>query len=113
MKCDKVVSWGDIWTVDLGKGIGSEHSGVKYCLVIQNDIGNEHSGTTVVIPITKEQKNMPTHLQISNVLPVTSYIICEQIRVIDKARLQNKYTKLNSKTMALVGERIKLQLNIR
>ena len=112
MDIEQEIQRGDIWMVNLGHGLGSEHSGHKYCLVVQNDVGNKYSGTTVVIPITKEKKGMPTHVVIRNVLPKTSYIMCEQIRVIDKSRLNHFVTQIDDVDMNRVSKRIKFQLGI-
>ena len=108
---NKKVSRREIWATDLGQGLGSEHSGQKYCLVVQNDIGNKFSGTTVVIPITSAKKNMPTHVPIS-ILPKESYVVCEQIRIIDKRRLKNKIAILNNESMMKVDSTLKMQLGL-
>lgn len=104
---------GDIFTVDLGKGVGSEHQGHKYCLVVQNDVGNECSTTTVIIPLSKSCKHMPTHVEIVGILPQRSYVLCEQIRVVDVKRLKNRVARLNSEQMLEVEQKIKLQLGIK
>lgn len=79
----------EIYKVNLGQGKGSEHSGTKYCVIIQNNTGNKFSPTTTIVPITSKShnKSMKTHVTINDVLPLESYIVCEQIRTIDKSRL--------------------------
>lgn len=43
--------------VDLSiDSVGHEQSGVRPCLVIQNDILNETSDNVIVIPLTSQQK---------------------------------------------------------
>lgn len=103
---------GNIYSVDLGSGVGSEHSGYKYCVVVQNDIGNKHSGTTTIVPLSKVHKSMPTHIEIRDVMPETSYAICEQIRVVDKSRLGKLKNKLSPRQMIEVEKGIKLQLGL-
>ncbi|QUH22044.1 type II toxin-antitoxin system PemK/MazF family toxin [Alkaliphilus sp. B6464] len=88
---------GSIVYVDLGEGEDSEQSGVRPCVVIQNNIGNKHSTTTIIAPITKEVKRnkngkiQPTHFIIENYesagLKTISTILAEQIRVISKNRI--------------------------
>lgn len=109
---NKIVLRGDIFTTNLGRGVGSEHSGVKYCLVIQNDVGNQFSGTTVVIPITKEDKGMPTHYRLTGVLEKTSYVVTEQIRVIDKSRLKNRVARVSKEDMKGIADKIRFELGI-
>ena len=103
---------GDIISVDLGDGMGSEQEGVKYCVVIQNDIGNKYSTTTIVAPISKIDKAVLSHVEIRNVLPLTSYILCEQIRVIEKSRIIKWHSKLSDSMMDEVAKAIRMQLSI-
>ena len=56
----------DIVLADLGDeehAIGSEQSGIRPALIVQNDRGNIHSSCTIVIPLSSKVKNlnMPTH----------------------------------------------------
>lgn len=86
---------GDIFLVDFGKGSGSEQQGVRPAVIVQNDIGNKHSTTVIVAAITsKGKKRLPTHVNIrkggkSN-LSFDSTVLLEQIRTIDKKRIQGK-----------------------
>ena len=43
---------GEIYLANLNPVIGSEQSGIRPVLVIQNDIGNMYSGTTIIASIT-------------------------------------------------------------
>ena len=86
----------DIYYADLSKNIvESEQGGIRPVIIVQNNIGNTHSPTVIVFPITSEIKkaNMPTHCIIhkseKNGLKVDSMVLAEQVRVIDKSRLQN------------------------
>lgn len=71
--------------------IGSEQSGDRPVLVIQNDVGNCCSPTTIVAPITSrinKKPCMPTHVMVSEVgLDKDSVVLLEQIRTIDKKRV--------------------------
>ncbi len=57
------VKRGEMYLADLNEAIGSEQSGVRPVLVIQNDIGNHHSPTVVVAAISGQPKKtgQPTH----------------------------------------------------
>lgn len=81
---------GDIYYVDLGKGVGSEQGGVRPCLIVQNDIGNKYSTTTIVACITTKlsKHDLPTHVKVMGFgLERPSMIIFEQLRTIDKSRI--------------------------
>lgn len=86
----------DIYYANLSKNtVDSEQGGIRPVIIVQNDIGNKHSPTVIVLPMTSEIKksNMPTHCIIHkserNGLKVDSMVLAEQIRVVDKSRLQD------------------------
>ena len=86
----------DIVYVNLNKGIGSEQSGIRPCVVIQNDIGNKYSPTVLIIPLTTSLKkvNQPTHCLINpnrkNGLSKKSMILAESLTSVSKDRIINK-----------------------
>lgn len=85
---------GQIYICDLGNdNIGSEQSGERPCLVVQNNILNYTSNIIIVIPITsKRKKYLPTHYILTNSkYPFLNFnentVLCECIRSISKKRL--------------------------
>lgn len=87
MKSIKILK-GDVVWVNLGQGVGSEQSGLRPCLVIQNDVGNKYSPTTMICPITKQHKGFDLlHLFISGMQEEHSIALFEQVRVVDKHRI--------------------------
>ena len=87
-----MVQRGDIFYAALGETVGSEQSGTRPVLVIQNDIGNKASPTVIIAAITSKgkKKGLPTHVTIKleeGSLPKESMAMLEQIRTIDKDRL--------------------------
>ncbi len=86
------VKRGEMYLADLNETIGSEQSGVRPVLVIQNDVGNHYSPTVVVAAISGQPKktSQPTHylLPPGNGLEMPSMVLLEQIRTIDKTRLK-------------------------
>ena len=56
---------GDIYYADLRPVKGSEQSGIRPVLVIQNDVGNHYSPTVIVAAITgRKKKWLPTHVRL-------------------------------------------------
>lgn len=101
---------GEIWHIDLGKPFGSEQGGKRPALIIQNNIGNEYSPTTIVCPITTKNKNYgATHVTI-NCLNEESHIMCEQIRVVDKTRLERKMGCITNDELNEIVKKLKLQI---
>lgn len=84
---------GEIWLVDFNPGRGSEQLGRRPALVLQNDAGNQNSKypNTVVLAMSTQGKPIPFHILIApsrqNGLREVTYVKCEQILTLSKARL--------------------------
>jgi len=85
---------GEIYVADLSPVRGHEQGGTHPVLVIKNDIGNEYSNTAIVAVITSQtKKRMSIHVAVTaeeNGLPKDSIVLLEQIRTLDKERLERK-----------------------
>ena len=85
---------GDMYYADLGRGIGSEQKGYRPVLIIQNNVGNKYSPTVIIASITSRvgiKAKLPTHyfLNAEDGLEAPSIVLLEQIRTIDKKRLDS------------------------
>ncbi len=47
---------GEIYYADLGAGIGSEQSGRRPVVILQNNIGNRYSSTVIIAAITSRPR---------------------------------------------------------
>ena len=111
------VKRGFIFFSDLSPVIGSEQGGFRPVLVIQNNVGNKYSPTVIVAAITShiEKAKLPTHVELSAKeygLEKDSVILLEQIRTIDKQRLQQKITELDERVMTRIDEALKISLGL-
>ncbi|MDD9138974.1 type II toxin-antitoxin system PemK/MazF family toxin [Fructobacillus sp. CRL 2054] len=111
---------GDVFFADLKQGIGSEQSGLRPVLVIQNDRGNKNSSTTIIASITSKisKSKLPTHVVLPaelGVMKKDSIILGEQVRTIDKLRLRDRIGHLdeNNDTMKSVEKALKISLGLR
>lgn len=108
---------GDIFYADLSPVVGSEQSGIRPILVVQNDIGNKYSPTIIAVAITSKIKNkMPTHIEIDGSkygLDKKSVILAEQIRTLDKKRLKEKVGSLDKDTLNKVKHAIEISCGLR
>ena len=111
------VKRGYIFFADLSPVVGSEQGGVRPVLVIQNDVGNRYSPTVIVAAITSQidKAKLPTHVEISAAeysLEKDSVILLEQIRTIDKQRLQKKITELDDRIMRRVDDALRISVGL-
>ena len=110
-----IIKRGDVFYADLDPIIGSEQGGVRPVLVVQNNMGNKYSPTVVVLPISSAKKtNMPTHIRIygTKKLPKDSVIMAEQIRTIDRNRLQNYIGSVDLEIMKKVEIAMKISIGV-
>ena len=96
---------GDMFYADLPQGVGSEQSGYRPVIILQNDVGNKHSTTVIVAPLTSvshAKAKLPTHytMKAENGLEKPSIVLLEQIHTIDKQRLQRYIGKASDKSLA-------------
>lgn len=91
---------GDIYYARLDPVIGCEQEGKRPVVVVQNNLANKYSPTIIIAPITTILKKLylPTHIVIykNNFLKKDSTILVEQVRVIDKSRIEKFLGRLSS-----------------
>ncbi|RCW73029.1 type II toxin-antitoxin system PemK/MazF family toxin [Saliterribacillus persicus] len=112
-----IVKRGDVYFADLSPVVGSEQGGVRPVLVLQNDIGNRFSPTVIVAAITAQiqKAKLPTHVEIDAKqydFERDSVILLEQVRTIDKQRLTDKITQLDSNMMEKIDDALKISLGL-
>ena len=113
----KKILRGAIFYANLNPAIGSEQSGLRPVLIIQNDIGNQYSPTTIIAPITKQEckkDNLDTHVlikQFDKIRP-NSIVLLEQIRTIDKSRLKGFVCYIDEEDMYKVNKAICISLSL-
>ena len=102
---EREIRRGDIYHANLNPVVGSEQGGYRPVLVIQNNRGNKHSPTVVVDAITSRPKHrMPTHVPLKGIegLEKDSVVLLEQLRTIDKKRLDDYVGTLDRQQMLKV-----------
>jgi len=108
---------GAIYYADLSPVIGSEQGGIRPVVVIQNNIGNYYSPTVIIAAITTQitRTKIPTHVEIKaelSGLKKDSIIMLEQIRTIDKKRLTEKVSQLDSWKMRQIDHALRVSTGL-
>lgn len=103
---------GDVYWANLDPTIGSEINKKRPCLIISNDEGNEVSSRVAVAAITSACKALyPFHVKIY-MNKKEGRILLNQIRTIDKSRLEKKITSFDKETMIQVDKALKIYLSL-
>ena len=78
-----VPSRGDLIAISFDPQSGHEQRGRRPALVVSNDLFNRHTGLCIACPITNTRRDYPFHVPIPDGLPVTGFVMVEQVRSID------------------------------
>ena len=107
---------GQMYFAYLDPVVGSEQSGNRPVLLLQNNTGNRYGSTVIAAPITSRagvEARLPTHVYMPDVLELPSIILLEQIRTLDKQRLLRYIGRLNSQIMHEVDSKLPISLGIK
>ena len=110
-----MIKWGELYYADLSPVIGSEQGGIRPILIVQNDTGNKYSPTIIAAAVTSKltKAKLPTHIELASNeynLPKDSVFLLEQIRTIDKRRLKEKISEIDSQKMRKINLAILVSL---
>lgn len=110
-------SYFELWYIDWNPSRGSEQSGIRPALIIQNDLANQNIKypNTIVLAVSTKGKPVSFHIKIDpsikNGLKEISYVKCEQIMTISKDRLLNKIGLLENNYKTQIDNALKKTLN--
>lgn len=117
MKEDWRYRRGDIYVANLNPVKGSEQGGIRPVVVLQNNTGNKYAPTLIVAAVTTKifkKQNFPTHFEIRNnpAFRAPSAVMLEQIRTIDKKRIDSYLGKVTDEEMAEIEKKILTSLEM-
>lgn len=97
---------GEVWRVNLDPTLGHEQGGTRPCLVVSHDKFNHGKAELVIVlPLTRTDRGIPSHVRIEppeGGLPAASFIKCEEVRCISRARLHSQYGRVSEATILRV-----------
>ncbi|HCG36539.1 MAG TPA: PemK family transcriptional regulator [Clostridiales bacterium] len=117
MQGNRQINRGDIYYADLTPTIGSEQGGIRPVVIIQNDKGNLHSPTVIAAAVTGNagKKLLPTHVRLGDSacgLFRHSIVLLEQLRTIDRRRLQEYVGTLDADRMNMVDAALAISVGL-
>lgn len=113
---EREIRRGDIYHADLNPILGSEQGGYRPVLIIQNNTGNKYSPTVIVAAITSQPKTkLPTHVPLKEIagLEKHSVVLLEQVRTIDKKRLDDYVGTLDRQLMLKVDKALRSSTGVK
>ena len=87
----------EIYWVSLNPTVGVEMQKTRPAVIISPNEINDSLGTVLVAPITSSRRKYPTRIKF-DLNGKENFIALDQIRAVDKSRLQSKIDTLDHKT---------------
>jgi len=109
-------SRGEIWFLNLDPTRDHEQAGSRPALVISVDTFNHGPADLVVIlPVTSKAKGIPFHVTVmppEGGIRQPSFIKCEDVRSVSRARLLERWGKVAPHTLAAVEDRLRILMGL-
>ena len=113
---DRGVRRGHVYWVDFGATRGSEQTGRRPALVVQNDVGNRYSPNTIVAAMTSSigDREYPTEVRLpEDAFGRPSAVLCSQLLTVSQDRLIGQpIALLDSGAMARVDAALTRSLGL-
>lgn len=109
---------GEIYLVAFDPTVGHEIQKTRPAVIIQNNISNEHSPIAIVAAISSQFGNPPYPREVlvsgggKTGLSMPSAVVLNQIRSIDRARLQKRLGMIDAATLRRIDEALKISLGL-
>ena len=108
---------GEVYLVSFDPTVGHEIQKTRPAVVIQNDVSNQYSPITIVAAISSQFSEPPFPREVviepaDSGLSKRSAVIANQIRSVDRLRLQKKIGRLSRQNMERVDEAIRISLGL-
>lgn len=95
----------EIYRVNLDPTVGREIKKTRPAVVISPNEVNDALGTILIAPVTSSRRNFPTRIAFE-LNENENYIALDQIRAVDKTRLNKKISVLSRETAQTVCEKL-------
>lgn len=109
---------GEIWDARLDPVEGSEQSGTRPVVIVSRDAINTASPIVSAVPCTTYREGRriyPSQVLVKapeGGLTADSFLLVEQVRVLDKKRLLRRRGELTPSTMARLNEALRIALDL-
>jgi mRNA interferase MazF len=91
----------EVWQTRLSQTTGSEIAKSRPCLVVSPNEANKYLNTVTIIPLTSTLRNYPTRVN-CRFEDKSGQLAIDQIRSIDKTRLEKKLGIMEDETCKLL-----------
>ena len=104
-----VIKQHEVYLINLDPAIGHEIQKTRLCLVISPEEMNNNIRTVIIAPMTTKSHAYPTRIPV-RFDKKSGWIVLDQIRTVDKARLVKKLGRISNKEISAVKDILKQML---
>jgi mRNA interferase MazF len=105
----------DVWLANLNPNKGKEPEKIRPVIIVQSPLLNDFHPTVIICPITSQVNSdaeILRHTLTEKFLDKPSQILIDQIRAIDKKRLQQYLGSISKREGKKIQEKIKIVLDL-
>ncbi len=95
----------EIWLIDLNPVRGAEIAKIRPCVIVSPNELNRHLKTCLIAPLTSTKRHWPHRVPLV-FAGVEGEIATDQIRAVDRTRLQKQIGHLDRETEELLSARL-------
>jgi mRNA interferase MazF len=99
----------EVYFINLDPTKGSEVKKTRPCVILSPNEMNKHLNTLIISPLTSTIKRYPTRIDVK-VKEKNGQVMLDQIRTIDKSRLESKLGSISKKEISNIQRCIKEML---
>jgi mRNA interferase MazF len=103
---------GEIYWVALDPAVGTEIKKTRPAVVVSNDSCNTHGSRVVVLPVTSNVDSLYPGEALIRIKGQPGRALGDQVRSLDKIRLQSRIGSLTAEEMVAVDEALLVTLGI-
>ena len=104
---------GDVYWVALDPAHGSEIKKTRQAVIVSNNSCNAFGSRVVVLPVTSNVDSLYPGEALITLKGKPSRVLGDQIRSLDKSRLQSRIETLSQDELSAVEEAIRVTLSLR
>lgn len=93
----------DVYLIDLEPTLGAEIQKTRPCLIVSPDEMNHAIQTVIIAPMTTKSRVYPTRVECV-FKDRQAYVVLDQIRTVDKFRLQKFLGQIDQETQEVILE---------
>lgn len=104
---------GEVWWAAIEPTVGGEIGKTRPAIIISNDRSNARNNRVQIVPVTSNTRRVYPFEALVTVDGDLSKAVADQIRTVDKSRLQGFMGRIGDAELRAVEDAVRLQLDLK